>query len=221
MIARWIKIFCIIGIVALGCLAEMLVADDQRTATTIAKWSDGTNRYLEVNMSDLLTPSQRDIVNSGFSTFTLLAISAKPILESEILPETRLACSVKYDTWEENYQMIRVDPPPVQNLTTKDYKTWANECLRYVITNQAILDYAATGATLNAILQIRQSSPDEASKIKNWLVKQQSGFMQGLYSHMLGDFQFRGTVKIKIQVPSIPVTSSARPSQLPSPPKGM
>jgi hypothetical protein len=195
---------------ALFCMfqAGQSRSEDERTATTVAKWDmTGTTPVLIINIGDLLTPAQRDIINSGFSTFTLLAISDKKLEDSDQLPESKLACSVKYDTWEERYQMIRVDPPPVQTMTAKDYKTWATECLRHKLTTSPMLSRLTNGGSLFATLQVRQSSADEGAKIKNWLVQQQSGFMQGLYAHMLGDFQFKGTIRIIIQVPAM---SSAR-----------
>jgi hypothetical protein len=179
------------------------------------------NPVLIINIGDLLTPGQRDIINSGFSTFTLLAISEEKLEDSGPIPDSKLTCSVKYDTWEERYQMIRVDPPPVRTLTAKDYKTWAEECLLHKITSTPMLSRLTNGGTLYATLQVRQSSPDEGAKIKNWLVQQQSGFMQGLYAHMLGDFQFKGTIRINIQVPAISSARGEIPGKQDSVKKGM
>ena len=203
------------------CGATQSRSDDERSATTLAKWDvTGTNPVLIINIGDLLTPAQRDIINSGFSTFTLLAVSDKKLDEHDQYPDSKLACSVKYDTWEERYQLIRVDPPPVQTLTAKDYKTWADECLRHKLTSQPMLSRLTNGGTLFATLQVRQSSPDEGAKIKTWLVQQQSGFMQGLYAHMLGDFQFKGTIRINIQVPAISSASGESPAKQYSTKKG-
>jgi hypothetical protein len=211
-------------------------SDEPRTATTVGKWVEtDQNRSLFISVSDLLTPSQREIVNSGFSTFTLLTMSDQIFpqkieaaglvdtspTEKDSIPEFRLACSVKFDTWEERYQLIRMDPAPVKNFMTKDYKSWANECLLFTITSPELLNQLANGGSLIATLQIRQSSPDEGAKIKNWLVRQQSGFMQGLYAHMLGDFQFRGTIKVVVQVPPRPIMSSDAPSRQQPPKKGI
>lgn len=206
------------AIIGIAIVAQPAVADDQKTATTIARWEQsGNDQHLVFDVSDLLTPAQRDIVNSGFSTFTVFAISDVKIDESETLPEMRVVCSVKYDTWEERYQMIRVDPAPVESLVVKDYKDWASHCLRYELRKTDLLSRFKKGGNLNAVLQIRQSSPDEASKIKKWLVRQQSGFMQGLYAHMLGDFQFRGSIRINIQIPTLK-NSEKKESRDPHPP---
>ena len=194
----------------LGCslllTAQISLGDEPKQASAVATWSmEKGPRALDINFDDLLTIEQKEIIHSGFSTFTLLAISETKFNATDTPPQVRLACKVKYDTWEERYQMSRIEPAPVVELLTKNYQTWAKECLRYTLANNRILDKFAKGGALYAVLQIRQSSPDEGAKIKNWLVRQQSGFMQGLYAHMLGDFQFSGMTKITIQVPAYPV----------------
>ena len=199
----------------LGCsmllTAQISSGDEPKQASAVATWSmEKGPRALEINFADLLTPSQKEIIHSGFSTFTLLAISESKFKDNDTPPQIRLACKVKYDTWEERYQMSRIEPAPVVELLTKNYKTWAKECLQYTLVNNGILDKFAKGGTLYAVLQIRQSSPDEGAKIKNWLVRQQSGFMQGLYAHMLGDFQFSGMTKITIKVPAYPVDETKK-----------
>lgn len=214
--------------------SSITFAEEPLAATTTAKW-DESNQYktLDINVSDLLTPSQRDIVNSGFSTFTLFTVSGNFLADAaatsaptseaqrEGRQNFRLACSVKFDTWEERYQIIRIDPAPVLNLAALDYKTWAGKCLHINISNEDTLEKLSTGGTLSAVLQIRQTSPDEGAKIKNWLVRQQSGFMQGLYAHMLGDFQFRGIVNITVQVAPRPALSRESKSGVPNVKKGL
>lgn len=178
-----------------------LSADDQKLATTVARWQHkGPDSSISIDVSDLLTIAQREIINSGFSTFTMLALSPSPIRTGEDLPDMRLICSVKYDTWEERYQIIRVDPAPVETRLIKEYKEWASQCLHFKITDHQMLKNLKNGGRLYGILQIRQSSPEESAKIKNWLIRQQSGFMQGLYAHMLGDFQFKGSVKLDVKI---------------------
>jgi hypothetical protein len=199
--------------------SQAALGDEPRNATTTAKWSENQSHELIVTVGDLITPSQREIVNSGFSTFSLLAISTKKISEQDSLPEMRSICSVKYDTWEEKYQILKVEPSPSKTSTVKDYKAWAEECLSFPLRDQATLRQLSKGGTLHAVLQLRQSSQDEASRIKNWLVRQQSGFMQGLYAHMLGDFQFKGTVSITVNVPPAPIRASEDSHQKSNPDK--
>jgi hypothetical protein len=149
----------------LGCslllTAQISLGDEPKQATAIATWNlEKDHRTLDVNFADLLTTSQKEIIHSGFSTFTLLAISESKFNENDPPPQVRLACRVKYDTWEERYQMTRVEPAPVLELLTKNYQTWAKDCLRYTFAHNSILDKFKKGGTLYAVLQIRQSSPD-------------------------------------------------------------
>ena len=181
-----------------------LKAEDTRTITTTARWikKNGVPAML-VDLSDSLTTSQKDIANSGFSTFTLVAINDSKIQPRDTLPDLRVVCSVKYDTWEERYQTIRVEPLPIETTFVKDFNGWAQKCLQMTLDSKLIVEKMSAGGTFYGIMQIRQSSPDESAKIKKWLVQQQSGFMQGLYAHMLGDFQYQGFVKLEIKIPSI------------------
>jgi hypothetical protein len=188
---------------------HLAFGESPRSASTTARWIKDKNPELVINVSDLISPAQREIVHSGFSTFTLFAVSPQKITDSDALPELRNICSVKYNTWEEQYQLIKIEPAPSTSTVAKEYKTWSESCLSYTISTPDIIRQLTSGGTMYAILQVRQSSPDEALKIKNWLVKQQSGFMQGLYAHMLGDFQFRGTVSITINVPALPLSEGS------------
>jgi hypothetical protein len=215
----------LISIAGLLATPSRATAEEPRQATTTARWSTDGKNTLNINVSDLLTPAQRDIVNSGFSTFTLFAITTKKLNEQDPVPSTRVICSVKYDTWEERYQLIKVEPGPPQTSIATDYKAWADQCLSYSIHNDVLIESlgktGSQGHTLTGILQIRQSSHEEAAKIKTWLVRQQSGFMQGLYAHMLGDFQFRGTVRITITIPPKPTAPSEdNAPKAPMPKKG-
>lgn len=179
-----------------------LVAQVPRSILIPAKWiNDKGTSSLTIDVTDIITPAQKEIVNSGFSTFTLLAISDQSIQPRDALPDQRVVCSVKYDTWEERYQAVRVEPLPIESSSIKDYVEWSKKCLQIRIDSPTIVRKVASGGQLSGLLQIRQSSPDESAKIKKWLVQQQSGFMQGLYAHMLGDFQFQGIVKLDIIVP--------------------
>ena len=191
------------------------LGQDQRTIMTTAKWVlEKNTQGILIDVSDALSPAQQDIVNSGFSTFTLLAIRDGKIQGTDTPPDLRVVCSVKYDTWEERYQAVRVEPLPLETMTFKEYKDWARKCLQITVTSVDVLSKLKAGGQLSGLLQIRQSSPDESAKIKNWLVRQQSGFMQGLYAHMLGDIQFQGSVKLNINVPSLKVTELEAPREV-------
>lgn len=188
--------------VTIGFPSNISLSQEQRSVLTNSQWVvDEGSAGILIDVSNALTSSQQDIVNSGFSTFTLLAIRDDKFQSVDSTPEIRVVCSVKYDTWEERYQAVRVEPAPIESFVIKDYRDWAKQCLQIKVRSPELVNKLKSGGHLSGILQIRQSSPDESAKIKSWLVRQQSGFMQGLYAHMLGDLQFQGAVKLDIKVP--------------------
>ena len=185
--------------------ATTIKATEATKTSASATWEKSSrDQFIAIDISPLLSAEQREIVNSGFSTLTILGISEKKMANSDHEPEIRLVCKVKYDTWEEKYVTTKIDPLPMAKFTGNKIESWSNQCLRYRFENQAILNKLAQGGQLFISLQVRQSSMSEASKIKDWLVKQQSGLMQGLYSHMLGDLQLGGRTEVTLDIPPRP-----------------
>ena len=68
-----------------------------------------------------------------------------------------------------------------------------------------------------AVLIVKQTSFDEAQKIKDWLVQQQSGVMQSLFSHMLGELSLNQTLAVRISIPAMP--DALKPGAVNAPPK--
>jgi hypothetical protein len=185
--------------------AAHVSATESTPAQPSATWEKSSaNQIISIDLSALLSAEQQDIVNSGFSTFTILSISEKKIKESDTEPEIRVVCRVKYDTWEEKYLTTKIEPAPTAKFSGNKIDSWANQCLRHRIDNPSLINKLASGGQLFVALQVRQSSIDEAAKIKGWLVKQQSGLMQGLYSHMLGDLQLGGRTELTLNIPPRP-----------------
>ena len=42
------------------------------------------------------------------------------------------------------------------------------------------------------------------ARIKDWLIQQQSGVMQSLFSHMLGELTLNQSIKVRVAVPAKP-----------------
>jgi hypothetical protein len=179
-------------------------------ASTLAKWSSDSTPSLVINVGDIVTPAQKDILNSGFTTFTLFVIGSSGDLFKDD-STSRLAsarCSVKFDTWEETFEVTKILEQKSQTGFFKGFQDWSNDCLEISITNPKAISQILKQKSLKAALIIRQSTPDESLKIKSWLVSQQSGLVQGLYSHMLGNFQFQNSTQIKIKIPPLPNLST-------------
>lgn len=185
-------------------------ANSEGRIRTQARWDQTHHNRLIINVADILTPSQREIINSGFTTFSVFSVDDPADTDGKPASLIRLSCTVKYDTWEDRYDVAKIDPPPVASETLKDYKSWSSMCLEIVIEDPKLIAQLQRIGEIGGTLNIRQSTPEEGAKIKNWLVKQQSGFMQGLYAHMLGNFQYQHRLPIRIAIPKqvLPVKGS-------------
>lgn len=178
------------------------IAGAQETSVGSAKWLvNGGNLKLYMDLANQLSKKQKILINSGFSTYTVLEIR-RP--ESERNPEKvvfKAECTVNFDTWEETYDILRID----QNKRidkAKGFKVFAQSCLTAILIDQVMLDFfAKSGGYFVANLRIDQISADRAKSIREWLIKQQSGVVKGLFSHMLGDIKVSEDVTIRIEVP--------------------
>jgi hypothetical protein len=171
------------------------------------KWSlqDPVDKIL-INLGSVINKKQRTLLNSGFSTFSQLIISydsdgGTPI---ELF---RVACTVKMDAWDEIYELARLDERP-QTAVLRDFKNYINLCLTAEIVSQSALSKLAVGdGSLHAKVQIEQISADQAKKIKEWLIQQQTGVMQGLFSHMLQEITTSESIEIDVPVGPKPRTA--------------
>lgn len=175
-------------------------------------WTKRDNRpSLHISLVSLLTAQQKDLVNSGFSTFSQIAIfpdtGAVPKERDEkksgkmIQPLWQIACSVKFDTWEERYEVVRLEKEakPEQ---VRDFDLYSQRCLSLTATEGDILtELSRSGGRLRAVLLLDQIAADQAAQIKDWLVKQQSGIIQGLFAHMLGDMKLSERGEFFITIP--------------------
>jgi hypothetical protein len=217
-----------------GALAAALVAGvagparaGAPTAVVSGLWQlEGGRPVVVVPLDGVLTVKQRSMLEGGFTTVSELALYAAVPSEDDDettkpAPLLRVPCSVKFDAWEETYEVTRFGAAPVTTMT-RDFAGYARPCLSATLASSAALDRLQTaGGTLGATLVVKQTSPEEAKQIKDWLVKQQSGVMQGLFSHMLGELTLNQSVDVAVQVapkprelgvqPAPPVKAAAKP----------
>jgi hypothetical protein len=180
-----------------------------------------------VPLADAMTPKQRSIIGGGFTTVSVLSVRLpKPGQEEdddEGTPFYTVRCSVKFDAWEETYDVARLDEQAPRTALVKGFGDYGELCLKAELTphDQFTKDLLARlereGGTLFASLVVKQTSVEEAAKIKEWLIQQQSGVMQGLFSHMLGELTLNQTVTVRVSVP--PKPSQLMPAAAPPPPK--
>lgn len=165
---------------------------------------------LNVKLIDYLSTQQKELINSGFSTFSRLTIYednpglAKALTRRDaggIRPLWSISCSVKFDTWEERYEVVRLEKD-VRPEQAKDFSVYSDLCLGLQVkSGDDWQRFQKSGGNLRVFLVLDQIAADQAAQIKDWLVKQQSGIIQGLFSHMLGDFKLSEKVDITLHVP--------------------
>lgn len=190
-------------------------ANEGATLTANARWevrkgAKGPEVALVVPLSGALNQKQRNMIDGGFTTVSQLTLRL-PIGqgdEDEVdnLPVFySLRCSVKFDAWEETYDAVRYDDQPRQELV-KVYDEYGEMCLKAELGGaNLIARMGPSGGLIIADLVVKQTSQDEAAKIKDWLIQQQSGVMQSLFSHMLGELSLNQTVRVRVIVPAKPL----------------
>ena len=192
-------------------IAQQSADTDKGTLVTTAIWhSKDKQAVVRAPLHEFLTNKQRSMINSGFPTYSSLVVAIlnpgeTSIKESDIVRRAvfQVDCSVTFDTWEERYDVERLTGQhgPIEVSGFNDY---ADECLSGVIGDSANTDRLVPGGLMVATLVVKQTSPEETAKIKAWLGRQQSGLMQGLFSHMLGELALNATANIVVRVPPSP-----------------
>jgi hypothetical protein len=205
-------------------LSHPAIAQDATVLSTVARWElDAKEPAIVIPLAGALTEKQKNIITGGFTTVSQLSVRlAPPKLEEGTIPDEddgdddaplpalyRIRCSVKFDAWEETYDVARLDESPRTGVV-KEFGAYATMCLTASI-RLADLEVRTlaerlprSGGTLLVYLAIKQTSPQEAARIKDWLIQQQSGVMQGLFSHMLGELTLSQLVKVRVTVPPKP-----------------
>jgi len=184
-------------------------AGTQGTLVTTATWQQGPHQVLSAPLHDFLTPKQLDMINSGFPTYSALSVAILNPGETSISEEDvvrravyQVNCSVTFDTWMEQYDVEKLTAGG-KHLEIKRFADYADECLTGFISDHENTKKLHGGGLLVASLVVKQTSPEETAKIKAWLVRQQSGLMQGLFSHMLGELALNASANVVVRVPAI------------------
>ena len=208
-VARRLALTCCI-IVGCGVGATAQAGDPVLVA--LGQWQFKAGKsLLVVPLEGALTPKQKSIINGGFTTVSQLEVrEAKDGEDDSGRVVYKVRCSVKFDAWEETYDIARLDDAPRPALV-KRLSEYGDLCLKAEINDPQWLGrFSQDGGTLYALLVVKQMSTDEAAKIKEWLIQQQSGVMQSLFSHMLGELTVNQTSKFKISVPPRPRDGGAQ-----------
>lgn len=192
------------------CMTSGSAAAQGPVMVALGKWQlRGDKLTLVVPLGDALTPKQRSMIDGGFTTVSQLSLTPPVADENDYDPERtpafyRVRCSVKFDAWEEVYDVARLDESPRTGLV-KQYGEYGDMCLVAELDDVDLLGrLAPAGGSMRAELIVKQTSQEEAGRIKDWLIQQQSGVMQSLFSHMLGELTLHQTAVVRISVPPKP-----------------
>ena len=186
-----------------GALVALPAAAKDPVLVTLARWQKGSNndQVLAIALTEQLSKRQKDLINSGFSTHSELEIKSVSKSDNSEVVITSSQCTVKFDTWEEIYDIARVDKD-FATLTAKSFDSYAANCLTAQLpASQAIGLTMDSSRFLRATLKVNQITTEKAAKIREWLIKQQSGVMQGLFSHMLGELQLFESITVAVHIP--------------------
>ena len=194
-----------------ACIGPTTAAFGAQGQSARAVWI-GTKDHVElvIPLASMLTGKQRSMIEGGFTTiseFSLLKDTRMPATASAIL--WSLSCSVKFDAWDESYEVSRFLPmqDTVRSETTivRKFTDYGDLCLTArVPASPGLAHFTDTGEQIVGRLSVQQMSIEEGTRIKEWLVKQQSGLMQSLFKHMLGELSIHQTLSVKIAVPPLP-----------------
>lgn len=220
--------------ISLLALPQNAAADPNKTSDqpALASWQGNAHTpSLVIPLAGILSDKQRNIITGGFTTVSQLSLylaptdddeQSKPNEEALGPPLTQVRCTVKFDAWEETFDVARLDRTP-RAATFKNFSEFARLCLTASWSPQDSSDpklslrLRQSGGVLFAFLTIKQTSPEEAARIRDWLIQQQSGVMQGLFAHMLGELMFSQSVSVRIDLPPVSRTPSPKqPSTLPA-----
>lgn len=223
------QLFFAAGLSAGLLLAQPVSAQDEVVVVVIARWvTTALGDVLVIPFSDALTEKQKNMITGGFTTVSQLTVRM-PGLNTGESPAGEVfnsRCTVKFDAWEETYEIVRVKDAEPKPVISREFKDYATSCLTGDVTDSIVVGkLAERGGLLQAQLMVKQTSADEALKIKEWLIQQQSGVMQSLFSHMLGDISLYQTHAVNIRVPpkpeaAIPATKKTPAKSKPKPGKG-
>tara|TARA_B100001094_G_scaffold326800_1_gene383654 strand:+ start:1070 stop:1741 length:672 start_codon:yes stop_codon:yes gene_type:complete len=176
-------------------------AQNKTTLMTAASWHNKMKKLtLLIPLIEKLSDKQKDLITSGFSTFSALSVYRKANGKKELLFRNR--CTVRFDTWEEIFETSLLDMN-FKTVTVKKLNTLAELCLTARIPATEKISYLINnGGIVHAELQVKQIPTEESDRIRDWVIQQQSRVMQGLFSHMMGDLKYSEAINIAVQVPS-------------------
>ena len=189
--------------------SHLVAQETVRTLSAVSWISEPgkEKRRLLLDSSTLLTAAQRKLIYSGFPAYSLVDISMVKEGREDILVSR--ICSVRYELWDEVLRLTQKDKDIQERLLS--FEDYQKECLQISFDVPDHQD-PKKPADFYATVQFTQLSGDGSSRIRDWLIQQQSSILRSLFSHMLGELRVSEHSSARFQIPK----PSPRPEK-PSP----
>jgi hypothetical protein len=193
--------------ILLGIFIATFARADDAQVVTLASWGKNLDaEALEISVRDQITKKQKSIITGGFTTLSQLSLKLQNPNGGAVSTEPFfvISCSVKYDAWEEYFDVAVIADTPKTALL-KSFDEYAALCLHAELLEAEVLKkFAPSGGTVVAELAVKQTSIREANQIKDELIKSQSGIMQQLFAHMLGELVLSQSLSVRVSIPPHP-----------------
>lgn len=202
----------------LAASTPLLAEEERQGLIALGRWEMREGRLAVVApLAEALTAKQRRMIEGGFTTVSQLSLRLPEDVQRDGIPVRpafySVRCTVKFDAWTDRYDVARLDSQPKTALVNT-LAAYGDLCLRADVGETEVLGrLMENGGTILAHLIVKQTSPEEASRIKEWLIQQQSGVMQSLFSHMLGELTLNQTLLVRVSVPPKPAKVEERANQ--------
>ena len=165
---------------------------------------------LAIALDKVLSPRQIKLIHSGFATVSELTLFFGEVRAD---PLARVRCHVEFDTWAEQYRITLLTENARSGVkTVKTFARYAELCLNVELAAGPRLNALRQGGgVIQGMLQMNQLSGEQKAHLREWMVKQQSGVMQELFAHMLGDISITEDVDVSVTVPPYSGVGGANP----------
>ena len=159
------------------------------------KTSQESEPVLVVRLLDLFSPTQKEILDSGFTTQSRFEIYLDSDRSQMIAQK---ACDVVFKLWEQIYFIHGIFPEETQ-VKAENFEAYAQSCLSIWIPKKKLMQ--VTELTLS--VGIKQISKEQAEMSKKWLLEQQNKGLLFLPS-ILDDMSAEKAFQQMVKVPEIP-----------------
>ena len=195
--------------IALGWPLSPPHASGQTLAEITASWQENA---IVVAVDEHLSQKQQEMISGGFTTLSDFSgfEGYRDGAPEKLILSRR--CQIKFDAWEETFRILVLEESSQDNPKPPS-TSYQAACLRLTIADPGTVARLRQRGAFIVRLAVKQTSEAEAESIKEWLVKQQSGVIQTLFSHMLGELSLNESVTFLVRVPEPPASPNIRESK--------